>query len=184
MKKLFSILAGVAIGVALIVTMAVSMFACSSARVASGSSDPVDGIKSDQVDQMLENKLYKVDFTWADPASARSFALNPGDYFISVIGDRVESLLPYLGRVYSIPYGGGEGLHFEAPITNYQMKRGRGGRYEISFEAHTTEDDYSFELEIFPTGESNLTVNSMRLQTISFTGTMDFEPDFEAVRVR
>lgn len=180
MKKVVFMLSGVAMGIILIVTMAVSMFACSTSR--SAVSTQADAIKSGQVAEMLQNRLYKVDFDRAFPMSAPSFPLNY-PYYISVIGDRIESYLPYFGRAYNIPYGGGEGLRFSAPISDYTMEAGRRDRHEISFDARTDEDNYTFDLEIYPDGSAYLTVLSSNRQSISFNGEIDFEPEFEAVRI-
>ncbi len=182
MKKFFLILAGVTIGIALIVVMGVSMFACSSTRATSSPPSPADAAKTEHIALMLENKLYKVDFTRASPISGPSFTLNY-PYYVSVIGDRVESFLPYFGRAYMVPYGGGEGLRFTAPTRNYKMEIDKRGRYQISFEAQTSEDNYTFELEIYPTGESRLAIYAMKKQRISFSGDIDMDPEFEAVRL-
>lgn len=181
MRKLPMMLVGIAIGLCLIVAMAVSMFACSPARSATLSS--ADAIAAKQVATMLDGRLYKVDFTHAYPSSGPSFPLNY-PYYVSIIDDRVESYLPYLGRAYMIPYGGGEGLRFRAPIGDYNMTTGRRGQYEISFTARTSEDDYVFYLDIYPTGESDLRVSSTRKQAISFRGTVDLDPEFESVRIK
>jgi hypothetical protein len=182
MKKLSMILSGISIGVFLIVIMAVSMFACTSTRAATGTPSASDVAKIEQISMMLENRLYKVDFTRAFPMSGHPFTLTY-PYYISIIGERVESFLPYFGRAYMAPYGGGEGLRFTAPIRGYKMKKGKRGQYDISFDAQTAEDGYTFNLEIYPTGESELRVDAMQKQSISFSGEIDMDPEFEAVRV-
>jgi hypothetical protein len=148
-------------------------------RALSGEVDPVVVA---QVEDMLARRLYKVDFTRAYPMSAPSFYLNY-PYYISVIGDRVESFLPYFGRAYNIPYGGGEGLRFAAPISDYTETLKRNGRREIHFTATTDEDSYRFSLAVFPGGQSDLSVSASRRQSISFSGQVDLDPEFEAVRV-
>ncbi len=132
---------------------------------------------------MLSSRLYKIDFDRAYPATAQSFALNDY-YFISVVGDRIESFLPYYGQVYTAIYGGTgeEGLRFEGTISQYVERRGRGGRWDISFRARTEGDTYNLGLRISPSGECNLTISSMRKQSISFTGSIDMDPEFEAAR--
>lgn len=135
-----------------------------------------------QVDDMLARRMYKVDFTRAYPMSAPSFTLNY-PYFISVIDNRVESFLPYFGRAYTATYGGGEGLRFAAPITDYTDEMKRNGSRQIEFTATTDEDRYKFTLTIFPRGDADLLVSAGRKQSISFAGRVDMEPEFEAVRV-
>ncbi len=172
MKKMF---------LAVLVLVAIAGAGCSATgRAASGA----DTAKNEQIARMLEARLYKIDFDRAYPATAPSFALNDF-YFLSVVGDRVESFLPYYGQAYTAIYGGlgEEGLRFEAPISQYVERRGRGGRWDISFRARTESDTYNLGLRISPSGECNLTVSSMRKQSISFTGSVDMEPEFEpAVR--
>ncbi len=153
---------------------------CSASR--SVVMSEADQASAAQVDRMLTGRLYKVDFTRAYPMSAPSFALNY-PYFISVIDDRVESFLPYFGRAYSVAYGGGEGLRFAAPITDYTDVVKRNGRREIRFTATTDEDRYEFSISIFPTGGCDLRIGATRKQSISFTGRMDLDPEFKVVRV-
>ncbi len=153
---------------------------CSAPR-AVVSSD-ADRAVASQVDQMLTKRMYKIDCTRAYPQSAPSFQLND-PYFISVIDDRVESFLPYFGRAYTVPYGGGEGLRFAAPVTDYSDEMKRNGRRVIEFTAITDEDRYEFTLTVFPKGDANLTIGSFHKQSISFSGRVDMAPEFEAVRV-
>ena len=153
---------------------------CSATR--SVSLSEVDRITAMQIDDMLARRLYKIDFTRAFPVSAPSFSLSY-PYYVSVIGDRVEVFLPYFGRAYSIPYGGGEGLDFEAPLSDYSETTKKNGRREITFTARTAEERYDFTLTVFPLGESNLAITPTNRQTISFSGSFDLEPAFEAVMI-
>ncbi len=153
---------------------------CSATKPAASSE--AQAAQQQHVDNMLQNRLYKVDFTRAYPMSGPAFALTY-PYYMSVIGDRVESFLPYFGRAWSIPYGGGEGLRFNAPITGYTVKEGKKGRTEISFNARTDEDSYLFSLEVYPGGSSYLTVSPLQKQTISFDGKIDLDPEFELKKV-
>lgn len=135
-----------------------------------------------QIDTMLAGRLYKIDFDRALPMAGPSLTLSY-PYFISVIGDRVESFLPYFGRAWSIPYGGGEGLRFRAPISNYRETVKKNGRREIDFTATTDEDRYDFTLTVYPLGQSDLVVTAGRKQSISFSGEVDLTPEFESVRI-
>jgi len=156
---------------------------CSATRTAEKSPERIeaDAAAAAHISRMLDAHLYTVDFTRAMPMGAPSFPLNH-PYYISVVDGHVESMLPYMGRAYSLPYGGGEGLRFRAPIADYTDRVGRKARREISFTARTDEDIYTFNLVVYPTGQSDLSVRSTNKQSISFTGAVDPEPDFEAVR--
>jgi hypothetical protein len=165
--------------VVLAAALALSSAGCSASRSAVASE--ADMVTAAQIEEMLAARLYKADFTRAYPASAPSFPLNY-PYFISVIDDRVESFLPYFGRAYMLPYGGGEGLRFEGPISDYTQSVGKKGQREITFSVRTGEDEYDFTLTVWPTGECNLTIMPMNKQSISFSGEIDLDPEFEAVR--
>ncbi len=131
-------------------TLALASAGCSASKPAVMSE--ADLVTAGQVTKMLAARLYKVDFDRIYPMSAPSSYLNY-PYFISVIGDRVESMLPYFGRAYSVPFDGGEGLRFAAPISDYNETAKKNGRREITFSAQTDEDHYDFRLTIYPLGQ-------------------------------
>lgn len=170
MKKLLILALGIAFSTA--------MAGCGATRKITTEADAA---AARHIDQMIAQRLYKVDFTRAYPVSAPSFSLN-WPYYISVIDNRVESFLPYFGRAYNVPYGGGEGLRFDAPISNYDEQIGRRGQREIRFTARTGEDHYDFLLTVWPLGQANLSVMPRNRQSISFSGQIDPSPEFEAVR--
>ncbi len=161
--------------------LALAAAGCSASKSAVMSE--ADTVTAGQIEEMLAERLYKLDFTRAYPSAGPSFALT-SPYYVSVIGDRVESFLPYFGRVYSMPYGGGEGLRFEGPIADYTQKEGKKGRQEITFSVKTGEDVYDFTLTVWPLGECSLMITPINKQNISFSGNIDLSPEFEAVRVK
>jgi hypothetical protein len=166
--------------IALLGAVALSAVGCSATRATQLTE--ADTIKAQQVAGMLDEHLYKVDFYRAHPMSAPSFPLS-SPYFVSVIKDRVESFMPYFGRAYNVPYGGGEGLRFAAPISDYAEKVTKRGVREITFRARTQEDVYDFRLSVGPLGDCNLSITPGQKQSISFSGRIDLNPEFEVVRV-
>lgn len=152
------------------------------AAVAEAKKKPVDEVTSALVSEMLDKRLYKVDFNRVYPMSAPSFMLD-NVYYVSVIGDRVESYLPYFGRAYGVSYGGDAGLNFESQMINYTEKEGRKGRRIIEFGAQTPDDNFTYTLTIYPTGEVQLNVLALRRQGITFSGMIDLDPDFEILRM-
>ncbi len=171
-RYLLTLLAGV---------LAITAAGCSASKSAAMSE--ADMVTAGQIEGMLSERLYKIDFTRAYPSAGPSFALS-SPYYVSVIGDRVESFLPYMGRVYSVPYGGGEGLRFEGPIRDYAQNMAKKGRQEITFSVKTAEDDYDFTLTVWPLGECDLRITPINKQNISFSGNSDLSPEFEAVKVK
>lgn len=64
---------------------------------------------------------YKINVDYMQPMKGRSRALT-SDYSIEIRNDSVFSYLPYFGVAYNVPYGGGKGLIFNAPITGYRKE--------------------------------------------------------------
>ncbi len=179
MKKFRVIISGVFVGIILIVVMALSLFACSPARNSQASTASEE---SALMSRMIDNKLYKVDFVRAYPVSAPSFPLT-GEYYVSIVGERVESFLPYFGRAFSVAYGGGSGLHFDAVIANYRVTTDRKGKRQIYFEASNEGETFMFLLSINPSGGAYLNDSSPERQSIAFSGAIDLDAEFEAVRL-
>ncbi len=81
--------------IAMVWTLALAGAGCSASRSAVMSE--ADIITARQIGEMLDEHLYKFDFDRAYPMSAPSFPLS-SPYYVSVIGDRVESFLPYFSE--------------------------------------------------------------------------------------
>lgn len=105
----------------------------------------------------------------AIPMSGRNINLNY-PYSLEVAKDTVKSCLPYFGRAYSIPYGGGDGLSFEGIAADYKSGKGKKGETEISFSVRTDEDFFKFSLKVYPGGSAFLTVIPVNRQSISYSG--------------
>ena len=69
----------------------------------------------------LENRDYTIEISTVLPMSGRSIQVSP-DFTLTVKGDSIRSVLPYFGRAYTIPYGGGNGLRFEAITKDYKQE--------------------------------------------------------------
>jgi hypothetical protein len=162
--------------------MLATMMLASCGGASKAVRSEADKANAEVVTSMLEKKVYKMDFDRGYPTAGPSIPLN-SRYYVSIIRDKVESFLPYFGRAYNIPYGGGEGLSFTAPITDYKMTQDRKGRWVVTFNARTAEDRYQFRIEIYPTGSAYLSVTATQKQTMSFSGHIDFDAEFELRRV-
>ena len=70
--------------------------------------------KKEAVRQLIVSEDYKIDVNTAMPMRGRSIPLT-SQYSLQIRNDSVFSYLPYYGRAYSVPYGGGSGL-FRAKV--------------------------------------------------------------------
>lgn len=125
-------------------------------------------IKS-EISEKIKNGEYKLIADIAHPIILNRTVVLDGSYYLEIKNDSVFSNLPYYGRAYSLPYGGGEGLIFTSTITDYKIKEGKRNTIIASFSSQTEEDFYSFILTFYPTGGAYISVSSNQKQGISFT---------------
>lgn len=146
--------------------MIVGFVACSSSNVS---------IKKERVllvKEKIENKRYTIDVTQMLPMSGQSRQLT-SDYSLTIRNDTVVSHLPYFGRAYSVPYGGGKGLIFDALITDYKMTFDNKGTANITFQTRSEDDVYRFNMQIFNNGSSAILITPNNRQSINFYGNLD-----------
>lgn len=131
-------------------------------------------LKRQAVEKLITSGKYKIDVNRALPARGRSISLT-SLYSLEIRNDSVISYLPYFGRGYSIPYGGGNGLNFKAPITGYSLEQDKKGTARIKFSARSPEDKFDFNVSVYSNGSSSIFVNMQNRQSISFSGELDIE---------
>lgn len=129
-------------------------------------------IKQQAVKEVVLSEKYKIDVNRADPARGRSVMLT-SSYSIEVRNDSVISYLPYYGRAYNIPYGGGNGLNFKAPLSDYEIDWEKKGTAKIKFTTRNSEDKFDFKIDIFSNGSASIFVNMQNRQSISFNGELE-----------
>ena len=94
-------------------------------------------------------------------------------YSLEVKNDSIFSYLPYVGEAYNVPYGGGKGLNFQAPISQYESKEGKKGTIEIKLKTRNEEDSYTYRITVFTNGSTQIYVQPNNRQSISFSGKMN-----------
>lgn len=121
------------------------------------------------IKKQVESENYKIEVATAYPRRGKVAHLT-SSYSVEVRNDSVFSYLPYFGRAYSIPYGGGEGLIFNAPISEYKMETKKKGAMKVNFTARSKEDRFQFAMTIFPNGSASMEVASQNRESIGFSG--------------
>ena len=121
------------------------------------------------VEKRIADRHFKIDVSMAYPMSGNSIPLT-SPYSLELKQDSADVFLPYFGRAYSVPYGGGDGLVFEAEISEYSCTDGKKGQKLLVFGAKTDEDSFTFHLTVFPDGTASLSVTSINRQSISYSG--------------
>ena len=125
--------------------------------------------KEKQVKELIESSSYRIDVSTAYPQRGRTIQLY-SPYSIEIRNDSVFSYLPYYGRAYSIPYGGGQGLIFNAPLDTYRIETEKNNATKISFTTRTQEDRFDFRIKVFTNGTASIDVSMQQRQSISFAG--------------
>ena len=142
---------------------------CSSSRTT------VDEGQIIQVKQQIESQRYSISVDYMIPTRGPARSLNTL-YSITVQGDTLISYLPYFGRAYNIPYGGGTGLNFTAPLFDYSLSFNSKGTARISFRARSEGDVILYNIEIFTNRRASIRVTSNNREGISFNGRLEEEP--------
>ena len=75
-----------------------------------------------KVKTALTQRRYKIDVNRMYPMNGNSRNVSYG-YSVEVRNDTLISYLPYFGRAYNVPYGGGKGLNFSERIGSYHETR-------------------------------------------------------------
>ena len=122
----------------------------------------------------LDSRHYKIAVRTMYPTRGMPKQLTYG-YSLEVKGDTLVSYLPYFGRAYSVPYGGGKALNFTALIGSYKAEMVKNDRTRISIFVNNEEDDLTYVLTVFDNGQTSIDVRAGEREPISFNGEMTIE---------
>lgn len=129
--------------------------------------------RAEVVKRAVDSRHFTVTVQTMNPMRGSSVNVTP-DFSLEVSGDTVKSYLPYFGRAYYVPYGGGKGLCFTATAIGYEQSQPkRGDRMLVTFACRNEEDLYRFRLEIYDDGATVIDVRAQEREHISFTGEID-----------
>lgn len=129
--------------------------------------------KEQLVKEKIESGAYTIKVDRALPMQGRSVNLT-SSYSLEIRNDSVFSYLPYFGRAYSVPYGGGSGMIFKEPLTDYTLSFDKETA-KIRFKTRTTEGNHEFGIQIFSNGSTSIQARPANRQGISYQGTLDTE---------
>ena len=124
-----------------------------------------------KVKAALDSKTFKISVNRMNPMRGASKSVSYG-YSVEVRNDSLISHLPYFGRAYNVPYGGGNGLSFSAPIDSYRDTPKKNDLREIEIHLTNDEDTYTYYIKVFDNGSSSIDVQSRQREGISYSGEM------------
>lgn len=130
--------------------------------------------KAAKVQTALAERQFKLSINRMYPLRGGTRQLSFG-YSIEVRNDSLISYLPFFGRAYSVPYGGGKALNFSERIGSYQETLMADGLHHIEIGVKNEEDTYVYFLDVYDNGKATVDVQSYERDRISFSGTMELE---------
>ena len=122
----------------------------------------------------LTEKRYKIMVERMYPMMGGSKNVS-SNYSVEVRNDSLFSYLPYFGRAYQVPYGGGKGLNFTERIGSYRESQGKHGQRHIEIDVRNDEDTYLYTIDVYDNGNSDIEVQPRQRERISYSGEMVFE---------
>ena len=155
----------------LLVLAAVLFASCASTQGSGLSKAEMKRQKAEEVRQAIYDRQFTINVTSAHPTSFPSVNLT-SPYSLEVHGDSVISYLPYYGRAYSLPYGGGKALNFSGKMSGYDISRSKR-EYNVTMSIENDEDRYVYYIDVFDNGRSSILVRSQNRTDILFYGDME-----------
>ena len=143
------------------------MSGCSSSKNLTGDEK---AINETALHEAIVKREFSINVNRMNPLGGGSRMLT-SPYSLEIKGDEVKSHLPFAGRAYNIPYGGGSGLVFNSTVTDYQSSFNAKGKAVIGFKTRSENDQLVYRIEIYPNGSTTIDVRSNNRQSITFNGT-------------
>ena len=97
-------------------------------------------------------------------------------YSVTVKGNHIISHLPYSGRAWNVPYGGGHALNYESDIEEKAVYLDESdGSYTVRLLIRTDEDTHVYTFHFSLGGSASLLVQSRNRDSISYNGMFLFD---------
>ena len=134
-------------------------------------------IRLEREAQMIRQGVESLDFTIdiEQMIPMKGVSRHVDNYSVKVKDGHIVSYLPYAGRAWDVPYGGGHALNFEADIQDSAVYNENDGSYTVRLVIKTDEDNHVYAFRIFTNGSTSLLVQSRNREPISFNGDFVFE---------
>ena len=150
--------------------------ACTTSRLTYAEKEEARRMLALRVSEVLEKRPLRIDVDYIMPKRGSSRHLSYG-YSLEVRGDSVISYLPYFGRAYHVPYGGGKGLNFKALLSNYQVTRSKKDMTRVELRVQNDEDTYDYMIDVFDNGRVLLDVSPQNRESVSFSGMLNLDKE-------
>ena len=133
--------------------------------------------EAQMVRQGVETGNFKVNIDRMIPL--RGGSRHVDNYSVKVKDGHITSHLPYFGRAWDLPYGGGHGLTFDADIQESDVFHESDGTYTVRLLVKTDEDTHVYTFQVYTSGSASLLVQSKNREPINYGCNFSFEEDEE-----
>lgn len=153
-----------------LLALALLFAACATTEESRMRKSEQRALLREQMANALATRHFTIDVDRAYPEGPMGMITLTSPYDVTVAGDTLKSHLPFFGRAYQVPYGGGKGLRFEAPIVRYREDHSRRNRQIIYLDVEDTEDSYLYIITLMEDGNATVNVLPRQRSHIEFTG--------------
>ncbi|MGO4770286.1 DUF4251 domain-containing protein [Flavobacterium sp. W22_SRS_FK3] len=129
--------------------------------------------KQKEIKALIDSKNFVFEAQKVMPQGGRLLNLDYNTYFLKFNETKTTCDLPFFGRGFNIPYGGGEGgIKFEGIPEDIRIEKNKKS-YNIKTTVKGKEDVYNLFFTVFFNGGATLSVNSNNRASISYDGEIE-----------
>lgn len=129
--------------------------------------------KQKEIEDLINSKNFVFEAQKVTPQGGRFLNLDYNTYFLKFKTDKTTCDLPFFGRAYNVPYGGGDGgIKFEGTPENISIEKKKKS-YIIKARVKGKDDVYDLLFSVFFDGGATLSVNSNNRASISYDGIIE-----------
>jgi hypothetical protein len=129
--------------------------------------------KQKEIQTLIDSKNFVFEAQKVIPQGGRLLNLDYNTYFLKFNEAKTTCDLPFFGRAFRVPFGGGDGgIKFEGIPEDIQVKKGKKS-YIIKAVVKGKDDVYNLFFTVFFNGGASLSVNSNNRASISYDGEIE-----------
>lgn len=129
--------------------------------------------KQKETEALIDSKNFVFEAQKASPQGGRTLNLDYNTYFLKFNTEKTTCDLPFFGRAFNVPYGGGDGgIKFEGIPEDIKIEKKKKS-YNIKAIVKGKDDVYTLYFNIFFDGGATLSVNSNNRASISYDGEVE-----------
>jgi len=129
--------------------------------------------KQKEIEALIDSKNFVFEAQKVSPQGGRTLNLDYNTYFLKFNTEKTTCDLPFFGRAFNIPYGGGDGgIKFEGVPEDIKIEKKKKS-YNVKAIVKGKDDVYTLYFNIFFDGGATLSVNSNNRASISYDGEVE-----------